>query len=158
MQQINASIEKVEFKHIIEFEINRLDAVIGSLQSKIAQIKFAFIGSLFAVTLSLGVFIKDMNNLIDIIVSISFFIASILFIYSNYSYLKSLILPKVIGKTIVKNIPYNVILKTNMEDRKIYLANFFAPILKIIVSIETLFIISMASPFFLAVYRISDLG
>jgi len=147
MEQIVAPIEKDEFKHIIEFEINRLDAVISSLQSSIAQIKFAFMGSLFAVLLSLGVFIKNTYNLIDILVSISFFIASILFVYSNFSYIKTLLLPKVTGKPIVKNVPYDVVLKINMEDRKTYLANFFEPILKVNLSMQTLFISSMVSPF-----------
>lgn len=139
--------ENDEFKHIIEFEINRLDAVIISLQSNIAQIKFAFIGSVFAVILSLGIFINNIHNLIDIFVSISFFIASLLFIYSNYSYIKNLVLPKVTGKPIVKNDPYDKVLKTNMEDRKIYIANFFEPILKMNLSMQILFIISMSSPF-----------
>lgn len=151
MEQMIAPIEKSEFKHIIEFEINRLDAIIGSIQSSISQIKFAFIGSLFAVILALDVFIKNTYNLIDILISISFFIASILFVYSNFSLIfsltKSLILPKVTGKPVVKNVPYNVVLKTNMEDRKTYLANFFEPILKINLSMQILFIISMVSPF-----------
>ncbi|MFA4935972.1 MAG: hypothetical protein WC568_09065 [Candidatus Methanoperedens sp.] len=147
MEQMITPIEKTEFKHIIEFEINRLDVIIGSLQSNINQIRFAFIGSLFAVILALGVFIKNMSNLIDILITISFFIASMLFIYSNFSYVKALILPQVSAKPIVKNVPYNVVLKTNMEDRKTYLANFFEPILKINLSMQILFIISMVSPF-----------
>ena len=88
-----------------------------------------------------------MSNLIDILITISFFIASLLFIYSNYSYIKALILPRVPSKPIVKNVPYNVVLKINMEDRKTYLANIFEPILKVNLSMQILFIISMVSPF-----------
>jgi len=54
-----------------------------------------------------------------------------LFIYSNYSYIKTLILPQVPPKSIVQNVPYNMVLKKNMEDRKTYLANLFEPILNI---------------------------
>ncbi len=147
MEPKNSPLNRDEFKHIIEFEINRLDVITGSLQTNITQIKLAFIGSFFAVVLALNIFIKNTYNLIDILISISFFIASILFIISTISLIKSTIMRKDIGKPNVKNIPYDAVLKTNIDDRKIYLANFFEPILKIYLSMQIFFIISMISPY-----------
>ena len=135
-----------EFIHILEYEISRLDGILTSIQARIIQNKLAFIGSTFAVLLSLGVFISNTSNLMNIAINMSLFIASILFIYSNYSLVKSCIIKKRSGKQIVKNTSYGHILKDSMVDRNLYITTLMKPILKINLSMQALFMISMISP------------
>lgn len=140
-------MEKDEFRHLIEFEINRLDVIITSLQSSIIQIKLAFIASILAVILSLNLFVKDAYNLIDVLVSLSFFIAIILFIYSSYQVIISRIIPKIIEKPIVKNVSYHEVLKKDMADRRTYLSNILGTDFKLNLIMQLFFGFSMISPF-----------
>ena len=123
------------------------------------QIKLGFIGSSLAVILSLNIFLSnnnsDANNLIDILISTSFLVAIILFIYSNYRFIISRIFPKIARKPIIKNISYSEVLKINTDDRRTYLSNILSNGLNINFIIQILFAISMIAPIILPSVRIS---
>lgn len=53
-------IEK--FKSIVEYEINRLDSVIGSLYSQIIPVQFYLYASILSVLILLSQFINDINE------------------------------------------------------------------------------------------------
>ena len=123
------------------------------------QIKLGFIGSILAVILSFNIFISnnnnDTSNLIDIIISTSFLVAIILFLYSNYRFIISRIFPKIGRKVIVKNISYSKVLKIDIDDRRTYLSNIMHNNLNIYITIQTLFAISMIAPIIFPSLRIS---
>jgi hypothetical protein len=147
MEKSVAPADKGEFKHLIEFEINRLDGIISSLQSNISQIEIAIIGAILAVVLSLNIYIKNKSDLIVILISMFFFVAIILFIYSNYLFIISIIAPKVPEKQIVKNVPYGEVLEKDMFDRKAYVSNMFGSSQYFFLTQHIFFGISMIAPF-----------
>jgi hypothetical protein len=150
-------IEK--FKSIVEYEINRLDSIIGSLYSQINTVQFYLYASILSVLIFLSQFINDINEqtkrdtfIITLLLVITVIAFSYLILFPILSALISKFLNKFKDKILlvplIENVPYNEVLKENIRDRELFRSNLLIPNMIVLFLLHIFFGILVLSPYY----------
>lgn len=149
-----------EFRHIIEYEINRLDNIINSLYSQIIPVKFYLYASILSVLIFLSQFINDVNNetketnlyiiLLLTITAIAFsfivflpILSALISKFLNMFKDKNLLIP------LINNTSYAEVLKENIRDQELYRTKIIIPNMILLFVLHIFFGILILSPYYL---------
>lgn len=153
-------ISIIEFKDLIEYEINRLDSIINSIHSQIIPVKFYLYASILSVLIFLSQFINEINSKMEkdniitlLLLTITAIAFSLIVFLPILSSLISMFLRLFKDKTllipVIKNVPYQEVLNKNIRDRELFRSEILIPKIKILFILHTFFGILILSPYYL---------
>lgn len=153
MEESDNNVTLKEFKHIIEYEISRLDNIINSYYSQIIPVEFYLYGSILSILIFLTQFISDIKEkaekdeitiiLLLVITAIAFSFFAIIPIFGSIKTKSQIQTP------LVKNVPYEKVLKENVRDKEIFKAKLLIPNAIILFFFHALFGFLILSPYYL---------